>query len=97
MGPNSRVLIHDCMLFHPIQEPGVETFEVNKAPEPMLLNFGAGNKTAYQEDLTMWLVFNSKERTLNELKTIGTGAGLIVTKVYDLAGTMAVEFRIAQD
>ncbi|KAG2069143.1 S-adenosyl-L-methionine-dependent methyltransferase [Suillus decipiens] len=78
MGPNSRVLIRESA--------------AHKAPEPMLLNFGAGNKTAYQEDLTMWLVFNSKERTLNE-----TGAGLIVTKVYDLAGTMAVEFRIAQD
>ncbi|KAG2069142.1 S-adenosyl-L-methionine-dependent methyltransferase [Suillus decipiens] len=118
MGPNSRVLIHDCVLFHPIEESGVETLEVNKAPEPMLLNFGAGNNTAYQIDMTMWLLFNGKERTLKELKAIGqvhfiseclamidslrftihrASAGLAVTKVYDLAGSMAVEFRIVQD
>ncbi|KAG2073514.1 S-adenosyl-L-methionine-dependent methyltransferase [Suillus decipiens] len=97
MGPNSRVLVHDCMLFHPIEEPGLGAIEINKAPEPLLLNFGAGSNKQYQQDMTMWLVFNGKERTLNELKTIGAGAGLVVTKAYDLAGTTAVEFRIAQD
>ncbi|KAG2342359.1 S-adenosyl-L-methionine-dependent methyltransferase [Suillus weaverae] len=95
MGPNSRVLIHDCVLFHTVEEPGVGTIEFSKAPEPMLLNFGAGNHTAYQQDMTMWLVFNTKERTLNQLKIIGANAGLVLTRVYDLVGTMVIEFRIA--
>jgi hypothetical protein len=97
MGPNSRVLIHDCVLFHTVEEPGVGTNELSKAPEPMLSNFGAGTHTAYHQDMAMWLVCNAKERTLNELKIIGATAGLVITKVYDLVGTMVVDFRIAQD
>ncbi|KAG2070682.1 S-adenosyl-L-methionine-dependent methyltransferase [Suillus decipiens] len=92
MGPNSRVLINDCILFHPVEEPGIETIEISKAPEPMLSNFGVGNLTAYQQDMAMWLLFNSKERTLNE-----ASAGLVITEVYDLVGTIVVELRIAQD
>ncbi|KAG1776816.1 S-adenosyl-L-methionine-dependent methyltransferase [Suillus placidus] len=101
MGPNSRVLIHDCVLFHShtVEEPGVGTIEFSKhkAPGPMLLNFGAGNDTAYQQDMAMWLIFNTKERTLNELKIIGANAGLVLTRVYDLVDTMVIEFRTAQD
>ncbi|KAG2082524.1 S-adenosyl-L-methionine-dependent methyltransferase [Suillus cothurnatus] len=69
----------------------------HKAPEPMLLNFGAGAHTAYHQDMVVWFLLNSKERTLNELKIIGATAGLVITGVYDLVGTMVVEFRIAQD
>ncbi|KAG2070684.1 S-adenosyl-L-methionine-dependent methyltransferase [Suillus decipiens] len=97
MGPNSRVLINDCMLFHPVEEPGVGAINISKAPEPMLSNFGAGNHTAYQQDMAMWLVYNGKERTMNELKIIVANAGLVITEVYDLVGTMAIELRIAQD
>ncbi|KAG2124432.1 O-methyltransferase-domain-containing protein [Suillus clintonianus] len=70
MGPNSRVLIHDCVLFHTFEDPGIAANEFSKAPEPMLLNFGAGSHTTYQLDMTMWFLFNSKERTLNEFKII---------------------------
>jgi hypothetical protein len=97
MGPNSRVLIHDFVLFHTVEEPGAGTNELSKAPEPMLLNFGAGAHTAYHQDMVVWFLLNSKERTLNELKIIGATAGLVITGVYDLVGTMVVEFRIAQD
>ncbi|KIK46161.1 hypothetical protein CY34DRAFT_9855 [Suillus luteus UH-Slu-Lm8-n1] len=69
MGPNSRVLIHDCVLLHTFQELEVGANEFSKAPEPMLLNFGS--HTTHQLDMTMWLVLNGKERTLNEFKIIG--------------------------
>ncbi|KAG2139395.1 S-adenosyl-L-methionine-dependent methyltransferase [Suillus cothurnatus] len=87
MGPNSRVLIlfeFSLTLYFCIHQ--------YKAPEPMLSNFGAGTHTAYHQDMAMWLVCNAKERTLNEAT-----AGLVITKVYDLVGTMVVDFRIAQD
>ncbi|KAG1764256.1 O-methyltransferase-domain-containing protein [Suillus placidus] len=71
MGPNSRVLIHDCVMVQTFQESGVATDELTIAPEPMLPNFGAGSHRTYQMDLTMWFTLNSKERTLDELKTIG--------------------------
>ncbi|KAG1864892.1 O-methyltransferase-domain-containing protein, partial [Suillus subluteus] len=95
MGPNSRVLIHDCVMFHTLQRPGVGTKGLSVAPEPMLPNFGAGSHNTYQTDLTMWFAFNSKERTLEELEVIGAAAGLALTQVYDLVDTMLMEFRIA--
>lgn len=96
MGPNSRVLIHDCVIFHTFQKPGVGTKGMSVAPEPMFPNFGAGSHNTYQTDLTMWFTFNSKERTLEELEIIGAAAGLALTQVYDLVDTMLVELRIAQ-
>ncbi|KAG2158605.1 S-adenosyl-L-methionine-dependent methyltransferase [Suillus bovinus] len=72
MGPNSRVLIHDCVPLHPFDESDVGANEFSKdhkAPKPELLNFG-GHAT-HQFDMLMWLLFNGKERTLNELKIIG--------------------------
>ncbi|KAG1864887.1 S-adenosyl-L-methionine-dependent methyltransferase [Suillus subluteus] len=95
MRPNSRVLIHDCVIFHTLQRPSVGTNGLNVAPEPMLPNFGAGSHNTYQTDLTMWFIFNSKERTLEELEIIGAAAGLALTQVYDLVDTMLIEFRIA--
>ncbi|KAG1864874.1 O-methyltransferase-domain-containing protein [Suillus subluteus] len=95
MGPNSRVLIHDCVMFHTLQRPGAGTNGSSVAPEPMLSNFGAGSHNTYQTDLTMWFAFNSKERTLEELEIIGAAAGLALTQVYDLVDTMLMEFRIA--
>ncbi|KAG2068630.1 S-adenosyl-L-methionine-dependent methyltransferase [Suillus decipiens] len=96
MGPNSRVLIHDCVLLRTLQEPGVKTDGLSVAPEPMLPNFGAGTHRTYQMDMTMWLVLNSKERTLDELKILGASVGLVLTQVYDLVQTMVMEFRISQ-
>ncbi|KAG1883837.1 O-methyltransferase-domain-containing protein [Suillus subluteus] len=96
MGPNSRVLIHDCVFFHTLQEPDIGTDGLSTAPEPMLPNFGAGAHRSYQMDMTMWLIHNTKERTLSELKILGASVGLVLTQVYDLVETMVVEFRIAQ-
>ncbi|KAG1897459.1 S-adenosyl-L-methionine-dependent methyltransferase [Suillus fuscotomentosus] len=98
MGPNSRVLIHECVLSRAFEGPDVganESSEDHKAPEPTLLNFGS--HTTYQIDMAMWLVLNGKERTLKEFKDIGASAGLVLTQTYDLVGTMLLEFRIDQD
>ncbi|KAG2126909.1 S-adenosyl-L-methionine-dependent methyltransferase [Suillus clintonianus] len=97
MGPNSRVLIHDPVIFHTLQQPDMGTDKLSVAPEPMLPNFGAGSHRTFQTDLTMWLLLNSKERTLDELKVIGAAAGLTLTQVYDFVETTVMEFRIAQD
>ncbi|KAG2055678.1 S-adenosyl-L-methionine-dependent methyltransferase [Suillus hirtellus] len=81
MGPNSRVLIHDCVLLRPFQEPAIET----------------NNHTSHQLDMAMWLLCNGKERTLDEFKNIGASAGLVLTQTYDLVATTLLEFKIAQD
>lgn len=95
MGPNSRVLIHECVLLRKFEEADVGANGSTEALEPTLLNFGSN--TPYQHDMAMWLLFNGKERTLNEFKNIGASAGLVLTQTYDLVGMMLMEFRIAQD
>ncbi|KAG1813517.1 S-adenosyl-L-methionine-dependent methyltransferase [Suillus subaureus] len=96
MGPNSRVLIHDCVLLRTVREPEFGTDGLSTAPEPMLPNFGAGTHRSYQMDMTMWLVHNSKERTLDEMKILGASVGLVLIQVYDLVETMLMEFGISQ-
>ncbi|KAG1804351.1 O-methyltransferase-domain-containing protein [Suillus variegatus] len=72
MGPNSRVLIHECVLLRAFEEPDVganESSKDHKAPEPTLLNFGS--HLTHKMDMIMWFLFNGKERTLKEYKAIG--------------------------
>ncbi|KAG2342989.1 S-adenosyl-L-methionine-dependent methyltransferase [Suillus weaverae] len=96
MEPNSRVLIHECVLLRTFEEPDVEANESSKVPEPTtLLNFGS--HTPYHIDMSMWLVANSKERTLNEFKILGQVPSIVPGYIYDLVATMVLEFRIAQD
>ncbi|KAG2159094.1 S-adenosyl-L-methionine-dependent methyltransferase [Suillus bovinus] len=95
MRPNSRVLIHDCVLLRKFEGSDIGTNSIAKAPESALLNFGS--HTTHQLDMAMWLLCNGKERTLDEFKIIGASAGLVLTQTYDFVGTMLLEFRIAQD
>ncbi|KAJ8588229.1 S-adenosyl-L-methionine-dependent methyltransferase [Rhizopogon salebrosus TDB-379] len=95
MGPNSRVLVHECAFSHAFQQSVGECSGLTIAPEPLPPNFGAGSRRAYTQDMSMWFSFNSKERTLNELKVIGAAAGLAFNRVYDLVETMVMEFSVA--
>ncbi|KAH7909765.1 S-adenosyl-L-methionine-dependent methyltransferase [Hygrophoropsis aurantiaca] len=97
MGPHSRLLIHDYVLANGNRK-SVSTSEsmgADIAPEPMLPNFGAGNSRMYQQDLNMWFIHNAKERTLADSISLGAGAGLRLEKVYDLAESAVLEFRLA--
>ena len=40
------------------------------APEPLLPNYGAARNADYAQDVKMMMLFNSKERTLNEFISI---------------------------
>jgi hypothetical protein len=45
-----------------VSERSLHTY--SQAPEPLLPNFGVGSITMYQRDLTMLILHNAKERTL---------------------------------
>ncbi|KAH9949723.1 S-adenosyl-L-methionine-dependent methyltransferase [Amylocystis lapponica] len=97
MGPNSRLLIHDDVIQHlhrtedtPDSDLGVEV-----APEPLLPNFGAGNRRMYNMDLTMLILYNSRERTLRDFVRLGSVEGLRLEKVWDLAESSVLEFRLS--
>ncbi|KAF8840153.1 S-adenosyl-L-methionine-dependent methyltransferase, partial [Paxillus ammoniavirescens] len=93
--PHSRVLIHDYVLrslSRKQAEVEAATFQVPMAPEPMLPNFGVGSMHMYQQDLAMFILFNAKERTLQDSLELSTAAGLKLEKIWDLGATCVLEF-----
>ena len=52
-------------------DPNAKSFGMDVAPKPMLSNFGHGSNRMYQLDLSMWLLHNAKERTLDDLIALG--------------------------
>ncbi|KAG6376601.1 S-adenosyl-L-methionine-dependent methyltransferase [Boletus reticuloceps] len=95
MAPHSRLLIHDYVLRSASRDRNTKSYGADVAPEPLLPNFGNGNNRMYQQDLNMWIVHNAKERTLDESIALGSAAGLRLEKVYDLAESAVLEFRVA--
>ncbi|KAG8221333.1 S-adenosyl-L-methionine-dependent methyltransferase [Butyriboletus roseoflavus] len=98
LGPHSRVLIHDYVLRELIRKHALAeaaSLGTVVAPEPMLPNFGVGNIRMYQQDLTMLILHNAKERTLQNSLQLSITAGLKLEKVWDLAETCVLEFSAA--
>ncbi|KAJ8591335.1 hypothetical protein M405DRAFT_860673 [Rhizopogon salebrosus TDB-379] len=78
-----------------IAEVEASTLGAVVAPEPLLPNFGVGNMRMYQQDMSMLLLHNAKERTLQESLALSTAAGLKLEKVWDLAEACVLEFSAA--
>jgi len=98
LGPHSRILIHDYVLRglgRKQAEAEAASLGTVVAPEPLLPNFGVGNISMYQADLTMWIVYNAKERMLRNLLELSTAAGLKLEKVWDLVDFSVLEFSVA--
>ncbi|KAJ7439070.1 S-adenosyl-L-methionine-dependent methyltransferase [Mycena galericulata] len=96
MAPHSRIIIQDYVLQNPRPQRGLgEGQGVEIAPEPMMPNFGAGNIKHYAQDITMLIMYNGKERTLDEVVELGSQAGLKLEKVWDLVDTSLIEFILA--
>lgn len=94
MGPQSRLLIHDCIIndasYSKSLQFGKEK-EMDQAPEPLLSNFGPGNIRLYNQDITMLLYYNSKERTIQDIVTLVMGLNLQLDKVWDMGETCMLE------
>lgn len=98
MGPHSRVLIHDYVVRQVNREQAAleaSKFGATMAPEPMLPNFGVGNIRMYQQDVTMFIMHNAKERTLPEFLELSDAAGLKLEKIWDLSEACVLEYTAA--
>ncbi|KAG6811149.1 hypothetical protein H0H92_008767 [Tricholoma furcatifolium] len=95
MGNGSRLLIHDYVLSH-ISQTELEAARVERAPSPLLPNYGAGSARTYNQDMTMLIMYISKERTLDESVALASTVGLQLEKVWDLAESSLLEFKVAE-
>lgn len=102
MGPHSRVLIQDYVVRQVNREQAAleaSKFGITMAPEPMVPNFGVSNIRMYEQDMTMFIMHNARERTLSELLELSVcnrdAAGLKLEKIWDLSETFILKYTAA--
>jgi hypothetical protein len=76
--------------------PAEDGSTFDRAPEPLLPNYGVGGIEPYNLDINMMVALNSKERTLGEFVKLGEDAGLQFVKYWPLSDRGLVEYRLAQ-
>ncbi|KAJ7637687.1 S-adenosyl-L-methionine-dependent methyltransferase [Mycena polygramma] len=89
--PSSRVFIHELVLQHLVSD-GISDSQFEKAPAPLLPNYGAGRFRLYAQDINMMVLLNSQERTLTEFIDIGARSGFEFVKLWDLGEAGLMEF-----
>ncbi|KAJ7130775.1 S-adenosyl-L-methionine-dependent methyltransferase [Mycena crocata] len=98
MGNHSRLLIHDYVIRHLNRTPSTivdKALQLEPAPEPLLPNFGVGGVRAHNQDFTMLLTFNARERTLDEVSSLAEKVDLVLDGVYDIGETCMLRFKSA--
>ncbi|KAI5119659.1 hypothetical protein M0805_007750 [Coniferiporia weirii] len=92
---DSRLLIHDIVLDHPVKDADDASLNDNIAPEPLLPNYGSSRFQEYAGDLNMMILMDAKERSLKEMVTLATRAGLTFDRIHRSVNTSIVEFKLA--
>ncbi|KAJ7151574.1 S-adenosyl-L-methionine-dependent methyltransferase [Mycena filopes] len=82
--PTSRLFIHEFVL-QPIAADVASEGYFEKAPEPLLPNFGVGRVRQYAQDINMMICVNGQERTL-------AASGFEFVKLWDLGEVGLMEF-----
>ncbi|KAJ7913390.1 S-adenosyl-L-methionine-dependent methyltransferase [Mycena leptocephala] len=91
--PSSRLLIHDLVLQNSVRGGAYEDV-FDKAPEPLLPNYGVANVRPYNQDLAMMAFLNSKERTLQEFIDLGARSGFRFVKLWPQGELGLLEFEV---
>ncbi|KAJ6573975.1 S-adenosyl-L-methionine-dependent methyltransferase [Mycena vulgaris] len=79
--PSSRLFINEFVLQHVVQESGYKG-KFEKAPEPLLANFGVGRVRPYAQDINMMVCANAQERTLAQFIAMGALSGFDFVQLW---------------
>lgn len=93
MSSSSRMLIHEYLLRPNVVLDQGDTSDI--APRPLLPNYGTGALGAHYQDVSMLILFNASERTLEDYHRLGQRAGLRFVKCWNLLETALLEFVVA--
>ncbi|KAJ6484367.1 S-adenosyl-L-methionine-dependent methyltransferase [Mycena vitilis] len=91
MKAGSRVLIHEYMLQTAGSANQPSGRQLRKAPTPLLSNYGEGRIRQYYLDVSLMVLVNSQERTLDEYVRLGEESGLKFMKVWEFGDMSGVE------
>ncbi|KAJ6548154.1 S-adenosyl-L-methionine-dependent methyltransferase [Mycena vulgaris] len=97
MKPGSRLLIHEYMLQTARSNNRPADRQFKRAPAPLLFNYGEGRIRQYYLDVSLMVLINSKERTLDEYVELGEKSGLRFMKVWDFGDMSGVELCAMED
>ncbi|KAJ7243201.1 S-adenosyl-L-methionine-dependent methyltransferase [Mycena haematopus] len=97
MKPGSRVLIHEYILQTADSRDKPVDRQLKKAPAPLLGNYGEGRIRQYYLDVSLMVLVNSQERTLDEYVKLGEDAGLKFMKVWEFGDMSGVELCATED
>jgi len=89
MSPNKRLLLHEYVLQASLKDTKALA---DKAPEPLLPNYGAGGIGAYHSDLVMMGCLNSRERSLDEYIHLCSQAKFKFVKAWGTGDMQVMEF-----
>ncbi|KAF7377232.1 S-adenosyl-L-methionine-dependent methyltransferase [Mycena sanguinolenta] len=73
--PTSTLLLLERLLPLAVHDPDAAEDGLQEAPEPLLANYGGANDRGYIGDFTMFLMFNSQERTRKQFIDLLTRTG----------------------
>lgn len=93
MKPSSRVLIHELTYLHFLPSKP-EGSTLDRAPEPLLPNFGAGLFKVYMEDINMMTMMNAKERSPDMFIQLGEQVGLKFVNFHNCGETGLIELAL---
>jgi hypothetical protein len=71
--------------------------QLKNAPAPLLNNYGEGRIRQYYLDVSLMVLVNSQERTLDEYVKLGEEAGLKFMKVWEFGDMSGVELCAMED
>jgi hypothetical protein len=71
--------------------------QLKKAPAPLLSNYGEGRIRQYHLDVSLMVLVNSQERTLDEYVNLGEEAGLKFMRVWEFGDMSGVELCAKED
>ncbi|KAJ7460725.1 S-adenosyl-L-methionine-dependent methyltransferase [Mycena latifolia] len=71
--------------------------QLARAPAPLLSNYGEGRIRQYYLDVSLMVLTNAKERTLDEYVRLGAAAGLRFVRVWAFGDMSGVELCAAED
>lgn len=95
MGPHSRLLVQEYILQNTDDLADNQPALFQKAPEPLLPNFGEGRIRQYALDIHLMVACNSMgTRTLSDFIRLGNESGLHFERVWDLGDMGAMEYRL---
>ncbi|KAJ7152578.1 S-adenosyl-L-methionine-dependent methyltransferase [Mycena crocata] len=97
MKRGSRVLIHEYILQTAGDGDGPADRRLKQAPAPLLSNYGEGRIRQYYLDVSLLVLVNGNERTLDEYVELGEQAGLKFMKVWEFGDMSGVELCARED